>query len=149
MRSLIENLDHTKDELLQRLQQTMTNNRGGENEKAVLLNDIQVYKRDLLAKDQQINDLKQSVAMLDSNLDEMQGELDQKTEELVSVKQQLEKQVLEFSNVQHQMSITVGKEDNNQRKLFEREQEIKTLRNECQSLREQVDQQTQIAQLKA
>ena len=139
MRSLIENLDHTKDELLQRLQQTMTNNRGGENEKAVLLNDIQVYKRDLLAKDQQINDLKQSVAMLDSNLDEMQGELDQKTEELVSVKQQLEKQVLEFSNVQHQMSITVGKEDNNQRKLFEREQEIKTLRNECQSLREQVD----------
>ena len=101
MRSLIENLDHTKDELLQRLQQTMTNNRGGENEKAVLLNDIQVYKRDLLAKDQQINDLKQSVAMLDSNLDEMQGELDQKTEELVSVKQQLEKQVLEFSNVQH------------------------------------------------
>ena len=149
MRSLIENLDHTKDELLQRLQQTMTNNRGGENEKAVLLNDIQVYKRDLLAKDQQINDLKQSVAMLDSNLDEMQGELDQKTEELVSVKQQLEKQVLEFSNVQHQMSITVGKEDNNQRKLFEREQEIKTLRNECQCLREQVDQQTQIAQLKA
>ena len=139
MRSLIENLDHTKDELLQRLQQTMTNNRGGENEKAVLLNDIQVYKRDLLAKDQQINDLKQSVAMLDSNLDEMQGELDQKTEELVSVKQQLEKQVLEFSNVQHQMSITVGKEDNNQRKLFEREQEIKTLRSECQSLREQVE----------
>ena len=45
-----------------------------------------MYKRDLLAKDQQINDLKQSVAMLDSNLDEMQGELDQKTEELVSVK---------------------------------------------------------------
>ena len=40
MRSLVENLDHTKDELLQRLQQTMTTSRGGENEKAVLLNDI-------------------------------------------------------------------------------------------------------------
>ena len=91
MRSLVENLDHTKDELLQRLQQTMTNNRGGENEIAVLQNDIQTYKRELLAKDQQINDLKQSIAMLDSNLDDMQGELDQKTEELVSNKQQLEK----------------------------------------------------------
>ena len=91
MRSLVENLDHTKDELLQRLQQTMTNNRGGENEIAVLQNDIQTYKRELLAKDQQINDLKQSIAMLDSNLDDMQGELDQKTEELVSSKQQLEK----------------------------------------------------------
>ena len=40
MRSLIENLDHTKDELLQRLQQTVTTSRGGENERAVLMNDI-------------------------------------------------------------------------------------------------------------
>ena len=91
MRSLVENLDQTKDELLQRLQSSMTDKRGGESEKAVLLNDIQSYKRDLLTKDQQINDLKQSVAMLDSNLDEMQAELDQKTEELVAVKQQMEK----------------------------------------------------------
>ena len=149
MRSLVENLDHTKDELLQRLQQTMTNNRGGENEIAVLQNDIQTYKRELLAKDQQINDLKQSIAMLDSNLDDMQGELDQKTEELVSSKQQLEKQCLEFSNVQHQMSMVVGKDDNNQRKLFEREQEIKMLRQECQNYKESAEQQTQLAQLKA
>ena len=139
MRSLIENLDHTKDELLQRLQQTVTTSRGGENERAVLVNDIQSYKRELQAKEQQINDLKQSVAMLDANLDEMQGELDQKTEELVQVRSQLEKQCLEFSNVQHQMSVVVGKEDNNQRKLFEREQEIKTLRQEQINMREQVE----------
>ena len=139
MRSLIENLDHTKDELLQRLQQTVTTSRGGENERAVLVNDIQSYKRELQAKEQQINDLKQSVAMLDGNLDEMQGELDQKTEELVQVRSQLEKQCLEFSNVQHQMSVVVGKEDNNQRKLFEREQEIKTLRQEQINMREQVE----------
>jgi hypothetical protein len=31
------------------------------------------------------------VALLDSNLDEMQAELDQKTEELVGVKQSMEK----------------------------------------------------------
>lgn len=91
MRSLVENLDSTKDELLQRLQNSVTEKRGGEGEKAVLLNDIRSYKRDILAKEQQINDLKQSVAMLDHNLDEMQTELDAKTEELVSFKQQLEK----------------------------------------------------------
>ena len=51
----------------------------------------------------------------------------------------MEKQCLDFSNIQHQMSITAGKEDNNQRKLFEREQEIKHLRSECQNLREQLD----------
>ena len=46
------------------------------------------------------------------------------------------------------MSVTVGREDNNMRKLFEREQEIKNLKGECQHLREQLDQQTQIGQLK-
>ena len=106
----------------------MTTSRGGENEKAVLLNDIQTYKREMLAKDAQINDLKSSIAMLDGNIDELQSDLDAKTEELINVKQQLEKQCLEFSNVQHQMSIVVGKDDGNQRKLFEREQEIKVLR---------------------
>ena len=52
MRSLVESLDQTKDELLQRLQSSMTDKRGGESEKAVLVNDIQTYKRELLTKDQ-------------------------------------------------------------------------------------------------
>ena len=50
--------------------------------------------------------------MLDHSLDEMQSELDSKTEELVHARQQLDKQCLDFSNVQHQMSVTAGKEDN-------------------------------------
>jgi hypothetical protein len=65
----------------------VTEKRGGESEKAVLLNDIQTYKREILAKEQQINDSKQSIAMLDSNLDELQADLDVKTEELVHTKQ--------------------------------------------------------------
>lgn len=40
-------------------------------DKAILQNDIANYKRDLLAKDQEIIDLKQSIASLDANLDEM------------------------------------------------------------------------------
>jgi len=76
LRSLVENLDSTKDELLAKLQSALSEKRGGDGEKAVLFNDIQTYKRELLAKDQQINDLKQSIAMLDQNLDEMQTELD-------------------------------------------------------------------------
>ena len=47
------------------------------------MNDIENYQRDLMAKDQLISDLKQSVAQLDSNLDDMQNELDNKTEEVV------------------------------------------------------------------
>jgi chromosome segregation ATPase len=126
----------------------MVERRGGDGEKAVLVNDIQTYKRELLAKDQTINDLKQSIALLDQNLDEMQSELDMKTEELSQARIQFEKQCLEFGNVQHMMSVTAGKEDNYQRKLFERENEIRMFKNEVQSLREQVDTQTQLAQLK-
>ena len=49
----------------------MTTTRGGESEKAVLLNDIATYKKEVLAKEAEITDLKKSVAMLDSNLDDM------------------------------------------------------------------------------
>lgn len=38
------------------------------------------------------------------------------------------------------MSVTAGKEDNLHRKLFEREQEIKHLRSEVNSLKEQLNQ---------
>ena len=40
----------------------------------------------MLAKDSQIQELKGSIAALDGQLDEMQQELDGKTEELVSAK---------------------------------------------------------------
>jgi hypothetical protein len=41
MRSLVENLDSTKEELLQRLQSTMSEKRGTDGDRAVLANDIQ------------------------------------------------------------------------------------------------------------
>jgi hypothetical protein len=43
------------------------------------------------------------------------------------------------------MSVVSGKEDTIQRRLFERENEIKTLRHEVASLRQQLDEQAQIA----
>lgn len=58
----------------------------------------------------------------------MQQELDEKTEELLGCKQRLEKQTFEFSNMQHQVSVVTGKEDDFQRRLFEREQELTRLR---------------------
>ena len=81
-------------------------------------------------------DLKGSIAGLDASLDEMQSDLDQKTEELVMAKQKLEKQVFDFGNMQHQVSVITGKEDEFQRRLYERENEIKLLRSENQNMRD-------------
>lgn len=144
----MENLDQNKEELIKRLQSTSKEQKLEESDKAILMNDIQTYKRELLAKDQEIQDLKQSIAALDSNIDEVQGELDQKTEELAAAKQKMDKQVFEFSNMQHQVSVIAGKEDDFQRRLFERENEIRLLRQENQSQREQIEQSTQIIQVK-
>ena len=48
MRSLVENLYQTKEELLQRLQATINEKRGSDGDKALLSNDIQSYQRNLL-----------------------------------------------------------------------------------------------------
>jgi chromosome segregation ATPase len=89
------------------------------------------------------------VEQLDAAKDELQAELDQQTEELAACRQQLDKQARDFSNVQHQMSVLNGKEDSIQRRIYEREQEIKALRLELQSLRQQLEDQTHLAQGKS
>ena len=46
--------------------------------------------------------------------------------------------------MQHTVSVITGKEDDFQRRLFERENEIKILRQENQNLRDQTEHQTQV-----
>ena len=99
-------------------------------------------------KDQEIQDLRKSIESLDANMDELQHELDQKTEELSICRQQLDRQSKDFSNIQHHVSVISGKEDNFQRRLFERENEIKQMRGEIQHLKDQLDEQIQIVQVK-
>jgi len=75
--------------------------------------------------------------------------LDKKSEEVHKAKQTMEKQTREFSNIQHNMSVISGKEDNYQRRLYEREQEIKELKRELQETRQNLQEQTEIANIKA
>ena len=55
-------------------------------DKAILQNDIANYKKELLAKDGTVQQLKENIASLDGQLDDMQQELDEKTEELLGCK---------------------------------------------------------------
>lgn len=48
----------------------------------MLLQDIAAYKAQLIQKDQEMGDLRRSIESLDSTIDELQSELDNKTEEL-------------------------------------------------------------------
>ena len=80
LRALVDNLDHTKEELIRRLQSTSQEKMTEERATAVLNSDLQTYKREMLLKEQEIADLRRSIEQLDAAKDEMQGELDAKTE---------------------------------------------------------------------
>jgi len=71
LKSLVENLDQNKEELIKRLQNATKDKRDEVSDKAILQNDISNYKRDIMAKDQEIIDLRHSIASLDANLDEI------------------------------------------------------------------------------
>ena len=51
--------------------------------------------------------------------------------------------------MQHHVSVIAGKEDDFQRRIYERENEIKLLRSENQNMREQIEHQHQIIQVKS
>ena len=82
----MDNLDHTKEELVRRLQSTNQEKMTEEQSAALLNQDIQTYKRELLLKEQEIADLRRSIEQLDASKDELQSELDGKTEEVAEVR---------------------------------------------------------------
>jgi len=51
LKSLVENLDQNKEELIKRLQNATSDKRGEISDKAILLNDIGNYKREIISKD--------------------------------------------------------------------------------------------------
>lgn len=51
MKVLCQNLDQTKEELLQKLQSTIGEKRGTDSEKAVLQQDVSAYQRELALRD--------------------------------------------------------------------------------------------------
>ncbi len=68
----MESLDSTKEELVKRLQSTNQEKVTEGQDKAVLLSDIQTYKRELLLKEQELADLRRSVEQIDASKDELQ-----------------------------------------------------------------------------
>lgn len=61
MQALLESLEHTKGDLVRRLQGVSSEKMSEEQDKQLLMNDVQSYKRELLLKEQELNDLRRSV----------------------------------------------------------------------------------------
>ena len=68
----MESLDQTKEELVKRLQSTAHEHHTETQSNAVLLSDVQTYKRELLLREQELADLRRSIEQLDAARDEVQ-----------------------------------------------------------------------------
>ena len=79
---MISSLDHTKDELIKRLTAAEKEKHTEASDKAVLSQDVQQIKHITLLKDNEIQDLRNTVAQLDAQIDSLQNEIDQQAEEL-------------------------------------------------------------------
>lgn len=71
MRSMIENMEQTKEELVKRFTATNQEKMSETQDKAVLLQDIQNYKQQLLVKESDIVELRKNIEALDANIDEL------------------------------------------------------------------------------
>lgn len=68
---MLSNLDQTREQLVQRLQSTNKEKSAEEQDKAIILQDVQSYKLQLQQRDQEIVDLRKSIEALDSNIDDL------------------------------------------------------------------------------
>jgi chromosome segregation ATPase len=82
LKSLVSNLDKTKEELVERIKQNTQTQKLDAKEKEQFLIDTDGLKKDTIAKDREISALKQSLKELDQRNDQLQAHLDTRTEEL-------------------------------------------------------------------
>lgn len=129
LKTLVENLDKNKEELVVRLQSTSKEKNMDQRDRTYLLEEISTYKKQVLIKEQEVNDLRNSIMALDQRNDALSNQLDIKTEELYRTQASLENQNRDFSDARSKISEITNKEDGYSRRLQERELEIKDLKN--------------------
>lgn len=127
LKGLVENLDNTKDELMNKLKSSTQVKKSEETEKMNLIKDIEKLKADLLQKEQEANDAKNSLNDMDATMDKLQGELDKKTEELEKTKLELIKITKEYQQLHAKTDQQSTKEDSFNKRIVERENEIREI----------------------
>ena len=75
------------------------------------------------------NDLKQGIKTLDANIDAITDELDKKTESLSSMSVAMNQMKKSNDEMNEKMNAMITKSNSESQRLFERENEIKAMRN--------------------
>jgi len=124
LQSLHQTLERSKEDLIQKLQNTNKERNNNERDKSSMVTEISQLKQLIVQKESDVEEMRSSVIELDQRNDMLQSQLDYKTEELYETQNALESQNKDYTESKHKISIISGKEESYERRLQEREREI-------------------------
>ena len=128
LESLIQTLERSKEDLVQKLQNVSKERNNDERDKSNYVTEIKDLKKNLVAKDSEIQEMRSSIIELDQRNDMLQSQLDYKTEELYQTQNELEIQNQENTETRQKFTFVAGREEGYERRLQEREKEIEELK---------------------
>lgn len=148
LQSLIQTLERSKEDLIQKLQNTNKERNNNERDKASLVTEISQLKQQIVQKVAEIEEMRSSIIELDQRNDMLQSQLDYKTEELYQTQNALESQNKDYTESKQKISIISSKEESNERRLQEREKEIKILKQQLKDCHREIHELKEIDSIK-
>ena len=149
LKKLLNGLDSAKEDLLKRLESTMSEKQMGSNERQSLFQQIEGLKGEVAAKVKEVQTLHAQLLKLDARMDSMQNELDLKTEQLETARAKLAQQDSTLRDLNSHVAVASDAEQKYGKRLQEREDQILNLQNKVNMLNTQVEESRQIAQFKS
>jgi len=139
LKTLVENLDSTNNELIEHVKNTTSGKKSEETEKMALIQQVEHLKGELSMKEGELTALKNNMQQLDSTMDKLQTELDAKTEENEKFKIENAKMSKELEMLRSKVSTGLSKEDTFNKRVIDRENEIRELKGKLADLSKELE----------
>lgn len=146
---LIQTLERSKEDLIEKLQNTSKEKNYEERDRQQLITDIGNLKKILVQKEGEIEEMRNSVIELDQRNDMLQNQLDYKTEELYQTQEVLQHQNAENTASKQRILFISSKEESYEKRLQEREKEIVELKRQYQILIKELHDMKEIDNIRA
>lgn len=134
LKALVEAIDKTRQELLMRVQESGSNIACYSDEKQSLLSENDIVRRELLQSHDKLSKVQSALSQLDRENDATQEKLDRKIELIKDTETSLTRARSEHSDVVCRLNDTLTSNEALNRKLIEKEQEIRELRSTMSAL---------------
>ena len=136
--SLIKTLERSKEDLIDRLQNTNKEKNHEERDRTLLITEIGKLKQLMVEKEQAIQEMRSNIIEYDKRCDNLQSQLDFKTEELYETQNALHIQNAEYTASKQRITAISSKEEGYERRLQEREKEIDELKRQLSMLNKEL-----------